>query len=318
MNQNKKISIGIISLTVCLTVSVIVVNIIKTNNDKVYNANGLYFDTLVNITVYNSKDAKVLDGCLEICEKYENLFSRTVENSDVFRINNAKGNPTEVSKETAYLIKESLKYCEMTDGAVDITVAPLCDLWDFTSNDVPPLKEEIDKALGHVNYRNVEVEGNLVTLKDPEASIDLGFIAKGYIADQIKAYMLTNGVQSGIISLGGNVLTIGEKKDGTLYKVGIRKPFGESGECVDTVEVSDRSVVTSGTYERYFEYDGVIYHHIIDARNGYPAQREYDSVTIVSDDSVTGDALSTACFLLGREESEKLKMQAGTFEIYFY
>lgn len=321
MNKSKIRALVMISIVLGLMVILAIFNLKHNPQDMFFSQNGLYFDTVVTITVFNSDDAKYLDDCLNMCDDYEKMLSRTVPGSDIWRINHAGGENVEVSNETAYLIQSSIEYCEMTDGRVDITVAPLDDLWNFTgenSDGVPPSKAQIDNALKHVDYHNVRVEGNMVRLEDKDAAIDLGFIAKGYIADRIKEYLVRNGVKSGIISLGGNVAVIGSKPDGTGYKVGIRKPFGMSSEYVESLEVTDQSIVTSGTYERYFEYKDEIYHHILDAKTGYPVKSSFNSVTICSKDSMTADALSTVCFIVGEDEAKNIKEKFGVYDILFY
>ena len=145
-----------------------------------------------------------------------------------------------------------------------------------------------------------------MTLTDPKSAIDLGGIAKGYMADQLKEYLLGEGVTSAIINLGGNVLTIGEKPDGTSFNIGIQKPFDKQNATITSVQVKDSSVVTSGSYERYFKLGDTIYHHILNTETGYPCDNGLLSVTILSKESIDGDALSTACFTLGLEEGQKL------------
>ncbi len=266
-----------------------------------------YFNTVVNLTFYNSRDAILAEECFEICAEYENLLSRTIEGSDVWNINHSNGEPVTVSDETYELIEEALYYCALTDGRIDITVAPLMDLWNFTEgsdNQSPPTEEEIYALLAHVDYTQIKLQDNCtITLKDPEAAIDLGFIAKGYIADKIKEYLLSQGVTSAIINLGGNVTAIGNKPDGSGYTVGVQKPFAPVGNTMETLEITDSSVVTSGTYERYFEHNGIIYHHILDATTGYPIQNGLTGVTILCPSSTQADALSTTCFVLGKEEA---------------
>jgi len=235
------------------------------------------------------------------------LVSRTVKSSDISMVNHANGQPVEVSDTTIELLKKGIKFGELTDGAFDITIAPLSELWDFKNNPGNiPSEADINEALSHVNYKNIVIEGNTVTLTDPEAAIDLGGIAKGYMADQLKKYLLNEGVTSAIINLGGNVLTIGAKPNGTSFNIGIQKPFDEQNETITSVQVKDSSVVTSGSYERYFEVNNTIYHHILNTDTGYPCDNELLSVTILSEESVDGDALSTTCFALGLEKGRKL------------
>jgi len=268
---------------------------------------GFHFDTVIKITLYDSKDEKILNTCFDYCKEFENLVSRTVKSSDISMVNHANGQPVEVSDTTIELLKKGIKFGELTDGAFDITIAPLSELWDFKNNPGNiPSESEIIEALSHVNYKNIVIEGNTVTLTDPEAAIDLGGIAKGYMADQLKEYLLNEGVTSAIINLGGNVLTIGAKPNGTSFNIGIQKPFDEQNETITSVQVKDSSVVTSGSYERYFEVNNTIYHHILNTDTGYPCDNELLSVTILSEESVDGDALSTTCFALGLEKGRKL------------
>lgn len=269
--------------------------------------NGMYFDTIVSIRIWDTSDRTILEGCETICQKYENLFSRTIDTSDVSRINQANGQPVTVNPETADLIQTALYYGDLSDGKFDITIAPLSELWNLGHNEGQiPEASAIEEAKQHVNYKNVIVDGTTVQLLDAKASIDLGAIAKGYIADRLKEYLEQSGIRHALISLGGNTLAIGEKPDGAPFKIGIQKPFAEQNEVLTTLDIHDQSVVSSGTYERYFENNGKIYHHILNPFTGYPYETSLQQVTIISDISVDGDALSTTCFALGLENGTKL------------
>lgn len=270
---------------------------------------GFYFDTVVSITLYNIENDDLIQDCFSLMADYEAMLSRTRENSDVWNINHSQGEPVEVSADTASLIETALHYAELSGGAFDITIAPVTDLWDFQGEGehALPDPEELEEALSHVGYENIVLNGTTVTLKDPEAALDLGGIAKGYIADRLKAFLVSKGVTSGFIDLGGNLLTIGVKPDGSNWKIGVRKPFAKTtSELCATVSIADDSLVTSGTYERYFEIDDTLYHHILDKETGYPVSNGLTSVSIISSSSVDCDALSTTCFLLGLEEGLEL------------
>ena len=267
---------------------------------------GFYFDTVISITIYDSNDETLLEQCFTYCEELENLLSRTIPTSDISRINSAAGAPVTVSDTTIELLKQGIYYGQLTDGAFDITVAPLSDVWNFKENTgILPTEHAITEALSHVSYKTIQINGNTVTLTDPETAIDLGGIAKGYIADVLKEFLKSKGVKSALIDLGGNILTLGTKPDGTAFQIGIKKPF-DTKEVITSVSASDLSVVTSGSYERYFEVDDVKYHHILDTENGYPASTGLLSVTILSEKSIDGDALSTSCFALGLEKGRSL------------
>ena len=276
------------------------------------------FDTVISVQIFDSVDEDVLEGCEKLCKKYDSMFSNKIEDSEISRINSAGGNPVEVSKETIKLIKKGIYYSEMSDGAFDITIAPVSSLWDFKAETPSvPSPEAIAEAVSHVNYENIIIRDNTVKLADPQAGIDLGAIAKGYIADRIKDYLEEEGVRHAMINLGGNVLAMGSKLDGSDYNIGIQEPFDETGEPITSVKISDKSVVTSGIYQRYFKADGKIYHHILDPNTGYPCENNLYSVTILTDSSLTADALSTTCFLLGYDRGMKLINQLDNVDAVF-
>ena len=228
---------------------------------KKESAVGFYLDTTIMLTAYVN-DTQVLQDALGECGRYETLLSRTVEGSDVWRVNHAGGAPVEVSGDTIEIIETARKVSKMSGGAFDITIAPASTLWDFTSGakTLPDAKALADAA-SRVDYRLVEVDGNTVTL--PEGMmIDLGGIAKGYIADAVKQYLVDRGVKSAILSFGGNIVAIGVKPDGSPWKVGIQDIDKPTGEYMAVSRNYGGSTVTSGIYERGFELDGAYYHHI--------------------------------------------------------
>lgn len=267
------------------------------------------FDTVITITVYNKEDADALDDCFSLAKHYETLFSRTLPESDVSRINDAAGSPVTVDPETIDLLKAALSYAELSDGVFDPTIGAVSSLWDFNSgNGSVPSASNIEAAVKTVDYHSVTIdkENQTVQLQNKDAKIDLGGIAKGYIADRMKDTLLSLGVQNAVINLGGNVLVIGDKPDGSAYHIGIQKPFAEEGTPLAELPLSDMSLVSSGIYERYFEKDGELYHHILDTKTGYPVRNNLLGVTIRSQKSVDGDALSTICFALGLENGLSL------------
>lgn len=279
---------------------------------------GIHFDTVINIKLYDTNDAALLDDCFSYCEDFEGKISRTIETSEIYQINHANGNPVEVSDMTIELLEKGIAYGELTDGKFDITIAPLSELWDFKNNPGNlPSQSDIEEALSHVNYKNIMINGNTVTLSDPKAAIDLGGIAKGYMADQLKEYLQSKGVKSALINLGGNMLAIGTKPDGSEFNIGIQKPFDKQGTAITSVKADDFSIVSSGVYERYFEINDRIYHHILDTETGYPYDNSLLSVTILSPESVDGDALSTACFALGLDDGMKLIKSLENTEAIF-
>lgn len=292
----------------------------ETQMQEKTSRSGFYFDTVITLTIYGSvKDSEaILEDAFLLCESYDQTFSRTLDGSDVKNINDAAGQPVTVSQDTIRLLETALYYAELSDGKIDPTIAPVKDLWDFSSSTLPD-SNALAAACSHVDYHHVilDKETNTVTLTDPDAKLDLGFIAKGYIADRLKEYLLSQGVTHAVIDLGGNVLCIGGKPDGSAYRIGIRYPFGEASDIITALSCSDKSIVTSGIYERYFTLDNTIYHHILDTETGYPVRNNLLSVTILSSTSVQGDALSTLCYIYGLEDGMKLVESLDDVEAIF-
>ena len=274
-------------------------------------ATAFKLNTVVKVTIYDSQDEKILQDALALCDKYEKIFSRTRTDSEIYLLNEGKL-PQEdgyyiLSEECAELIGKGLYYSELSGGAFDITIEPLSSLWDFTSGEKQiPDPQTIVEAQKHVGYEKVELKGNKIRFQEDGMGLELGAIAKGYIADKIKEFLISEGIESAVIDLGGNVLCIGTRPDGEALRVGIQKPFADRNETVATAGIRDRSVVSSGIYERYFEKDGKLYHHILNPKSGYPYENGLTAVTILSDESVDGDGLSTVCFALGLEKGLEL------------
>ena len=282
--------------------------------------NGIYFDTAITVSVETSDEKRgneILDGCMNLCRELEMIFSRTREDSELYQVNHRTSSTVTISDELAEVIDCGLRYYELSEGKLDITIAPVLELWDFKNGmDSLPDEKELKKALEKVDASAVHLSGNQLIFDRSDTEIDLGALAKGYAADRLKAYLLEQGAEHALINLGGNVNTLGTRPDGTGWRVGIQKPFEDRGVTDQVLKVTDQSVVSSGTYERYFELDGKFYHHILDPDTGYPAITGLAQVTIVSQDSLTGDALSTTCLLLGEEKAEKLLAQFPDVEAY--
>lgn len=304
--ENKR-KIGMAIVAVIVLLSFVFLYGKQQNQEQPITATDFKLNTIVKVTIYDSKDEKVLNGVMDLCDKYEKMFSRTRSDSEIYKLN-AGTLPQEdgyyiLSDECAELIEKGLYYSRLSKGAFDITIEPVSSLWDFTSGEkVIPDAKDISDAVNHVGFEKVKLEGNRIRFEQEGMGIELGAIAKGYIADKMKEFLISKGVESAIIDLGGNVLCVGEHPDGNAFHVGIQKPFAERNETLATAEIRDRSVVSSGIYERYFEKDGKIYHHILNPKNGYPYENNLVSVTIISEESVDGDGLSTTCFALGLDQ----------------
>ena len=271
--------------------------------------------TVCTIQLYDSTDYDILNECFAVIDKYEKLFSRTMESSEVYQINRASAGQSQtiftVSDELKDILEFSLEYSSISKGALDISIAPLSSLWDFSGLEhktEAPAAEKIAAATDLVDYTNVKLDGNTLTFSKPGMQLELGAVAKGYIADRVKDFLISKGVTSAIINLGGNILLVGSKPKDVAFNVGIQKPFEDRDSVVVAIsELKDCSMVSSGIYERYFyDKNGIFYHHILDSKTGYPCDTDLLQVTIISKESSTGDALSTACFALGLEKGMEL------------
>lgn len=278
---------------------------------------GYYFDTVCQIDVYDMEDmseekaAEAIDAAFDLCGDFEKLLSRTKPDSDVYNINHAGGQPVECDDITIEVIEKGIEYGDLSGGRFDITMGALSDLWQFDSVEpVLPSEEELEEAASTVDYTGIKIDGNTVMLENPEARLDLGGIAKGYIADKVSEFLREEGVTSAIVNLGGNIEVVGYKdaEEETPFNIGIKKPFGDDGEIVGSIKLHDATIVTSGIYERFHEIDGVRYHHILDKTTGYPVDTDVEGVSIVADagHSVDCDGLSTICLILGVDEGMKL------------
>ena len=333
----------------------------STTGNQPISISSIKLNTAVQITIYDSQDKSLLDDCLALCDRYELIFSRTNENSELYKLNHRKdtsdkdpnadgqttpypvsgtadtwhiseylaallsqglsnnsgGAPVTVSDDTIETLETAKYFSELSDGAFDIAIAPLTSLWDFTAEDPKaPDDADIQKVLPLCSSDGVTIDGQDITLPSDDIQFDVGAIAKGYIADRLKDFLVKKGVNSAIINLGGNVLCIGSKPDGTPFKVGIQKPFADRNETEAVMDITGKSVVSSGIYERCFKQGGKLYHHILNPQTGYPYENGLISVTIISDQSVDGDALSTTCFALGLEDGLKFAEKKGVQAVF--
>ena len=304
-NKTKVLSLISIICTILMVLSLLT-GCTPASSDPIEGSQ-MCFDTLIKISIYDNTDMSLLDGCFEICEKYENMLSPSVEDSDISRINSSNGEPVSVNEETIKLIEDSSVYSELTGGRFDISVYSVYELWDFHSHDNPlPDEKLIADTLPMVNYEKIEIDENNNTITLPKgAKIELGGIAKGYIADRLTEYLEDAGVRSAIINLGGDMHILGEKSKGTPFYIGIVDP-NDSGNVLMGVKADNVSIATSGTYERYIEADEKIYHHIINPQTGYPVDTDIKSVTVISEKSESADAICTCAILLGSQKAIEL------------
>lgn len=318
------------------TIRLVIIILILTSctQDSAFTKTELIFNTPVSISIYENDKNNLLQKSFAICSQYEKQFSVDYVISEVYALNNSNGETIEISSELKELLEYSLYFSELTNGMFDVTVKSLVELWDFRSeNPYVPEQFDIYKELQTIGYKNIIIkdfykdeEGNLIEINANDVidqkmasynvvttatmlnnvQVDLGGIAKGYIANQVREFLIESNVQKAIIDIGGNIVTVGSKSKDQGFEIGIRKPFGEVNEIIASIEVSDMSVVTSGSYERSFIENDVLYHHILDPKTGFPVDSGIISSTIITTEPLIADALSTACFLIGVENGIEL------------
>jgi len=275
--------------------------------DKPVSKTNFMLDTLISIQAYGSNASEAIDKVFERIDEIEKKMTSKADFSEVISINQLAGQDfCRVSPDTFFVIKKGLYYSQLSKGKFDITIGPLVSLWGIgTEHARVPTDDEIRETLALVDYSQVEINDNdnSVFLKKPGMAIDLGGIAKGYAADEAARILQDYGIKHATINLGGNILVLGGKSDGRPWRIGIQNPFFKTrGSIMATMEVWDKTLVTSGPYERYFEEGGKLYHHILDTDTGFPVDNDLMSVTIITDSSIDADALSTAVFAMGLEE----------------
>ncbi|GAA0736186.1 FAD:protein FMN transferase [Clostridium oceanicum] len=271
---------------------------------------GFFLGTYINIKIYGNKDDKIFDNCFSILKNIENKMSVNISSSEISKINKKSNNlEIKVSPETFYVIKKGKDYSKLSKGNFDISIGPLVNLWAINSdNPKVPSKQEIQEALSTISYNDILLNEskNTVKLKKQNMKIDLGGIAKGYAADKLTKYLEKEGIKSAILDLGGNIYALGNNSKDKPWKIGVQAPLEKRGEYLGILNISNKSIVTSGIYERNFIKNNKTYHHILSPFTGYPVENSLISTTIVSNKSIDGDALSTAIFSLGIEDGLKL------------
>ena len=267
------------------------------------SSSNIYFDTVITVTLYEQDCDEIFQDIWDLCNHYEMLFSPTKKGSDLDKINHSNGTPCKVQSETIDLLSSAIRLSEQYGGIIDPSIGALKSVWKLDSDpgewDLPS-QADIMNALSHTDYRKIEIHPNesTITLPDSEMTLDLGYIAKGYIAEKIKQYLIDKNINHAIITLGGNVLCIGTKPSGKPYEVGVQYPFHSENAPIYSLKLKDQSLVTSGIYERYREKNGTIYSHILNLDTGYPVNNEILSVSILGEDSMLCDAYSTLFMLM--------------------
>ena len=258
-------------------------------------------DTVMDLTVY-TEDDNLLDEAAKLVSQLEHSLSTTDSSSEIYAANSTGS--AVLSDRTAQLLERALSFCEKTDGALDLSIYPVVRAWGFTTDTYQiPAPSELQALLEHVDYKEISYSPADQTVSLPQGmEIDLGSVAKGYTGDQLVQLFRENGVTSALLNLGGNVQALGSKPDGSLWRIGVQDPMGDS--YLGVLSIADQAVITSGGYERFFEgEDGTVYWHIIDPATGYPAKNGLISATAIGAEGVYCDALSTALFIMGPDKA---------------
>lgn len=260
--------------------------------------------TFCTVNLFENESPKLHTEIFDRLRELEDILSANKENTNVSEINTAAGIfPVHAEKETLEILKIALEFSTSTNGAFDPSIGPLVKTWGIGTNEAAvPSLEKITKALSLVDYTKIEISDNTIFLPQKGMQLDLGAIAKGYAADEIVKILTKHNIKRAIIDLGGNVFAHGKKTRTKPWTIGIRDPEVASGNPVLSVSIENKSVVTSGIYQRNFMENGKTYHHILDPKTGFPAENDLLAVTIISSSSILADALSTSAFLLGLEK----------------
>lgn len=267
--------------------------------------------TVITAKAYGDNAKSALDLAFERVQEIENKMSRYQGGSEIDLINqNAGGEAVSISPDTYFVIKTALDYAEKTEGAFNPLIGDIVDLWGIgTENARVPSDDELNNFLPYIDYHQLELTQNPYTAKltSDKAKLDLGAIAKGYAADEMRDVLLEQGITSALLNLGGNVIVLGNKPGADLWSIGVQDPLAtDRGDIAALLKAKDTSVVTSGSYERFFEVDGVRFHHIMDPFTGAPAENGVISSTIITPSSTDADALSTSVYILGKDKGLEL------------
>ena len=281
----------------------------KEDTNQPISRTEIFMGTPISIKLYNGGNQKALDKAFKKIVEIEDAVSINKENTEITKLNESAGIEKVKLSDISYdILKKGIEYSRLSNGSYDISIGPLVKLWSIGLEGARvPSEEEINNTIDYIDYNNIKINDStkeaFLTKKGME--VDLGSIAKGYAADEVAKILKQEGVNSAIIDLGGNIYALGSKNSDSNWKVGIQDPFNDRGEVIGSLEVSDKTVVTSGIYERFIEKDGVKYHHILNPKTGYPYETDIAGVSIIAENSIDADALSTLTFTKGVKEGLK-------------
>ena len=290
-----------------------------TPDDRIYAYSAVLMGSPILLKLFEHNES-LASRVFRLIKQQENIFTVNRPHSEVMAVNHAAGShPVEVSQPVYELIKRAKAVSLLDNSLFNFTIGPLVKRWKigFNGHSVPAASD-LQSLLALTNPRDVILDdaARSVFLQHAGMEIDLGAIAKGYIADVVRDFLLAEQVPQGLINLGGNVQTLGASgQEG--WGIGLKKPFAAEDALLGVIHVSNKSVVTSGIYERYFELDGRRYHHILDPKTGYPLDNELQSVTVISEDSIDGDIYTTLLYGMGIEKSLEYLQDLAHIEAIF-
>lgn len=319
--KNKKLIFYIAVLSILAVFSLFIFR----KKINTYSGTMYYLGTVNEVTLYTKSNKKkadeILFNCENVIKNIDNKMNPSTLSSDIYKLNeNAGKSYTKVSQDTFNVIKAALHFSDLSDGHFDISVGSLVQLWNIGNEKARvPSQSEINSLLPTINYKNIilDEKNTSIMLKHEGTKLDLGGIAKGYAADKVVEYLEKQKIEGAIVNLGGNIYTLGTKDGKNKFNIGVQDPTKPRGNAIGSITTTNNSVVTSGIYERYIEKNGKIFHHILSPKTGYPVENELSSVTIISDNSMDCDALSTTAFSLGTKEGIKLIESLSNIEAIF-
>nr|WP_319487824.1 FAD:protein FMN transferase [uncultured Caproiciproducens sp.] len=308
MNKNKKTVVLLITLLTIIIICLIFIWVKYGQRAKSYECTNFAMGTYIQQTVYGKNAQVAATAAAKKIGELENLISWRITDSDIYKLNQASGSDwIKLDARTIALLQKSLDVAQKSNGAFEPTILPITSLWDFGgSNQHVPAKNDITKYLKYVNYNDLRVntKDSTASLKQHYMAVDLGAIGKGAACDEAVASYRQSGADCGIVSVGGSVGVFGTKSDKSAWHVAVRDPRSSETQSASmgTIDLHSGFVSTSGTYEKTFTENGVTYHHLLNPKTGYPENNGLISVTVICDNGALSDALSTACFVLGREK----------------
>lgn len=274
-------------------------------------------NTVMTLSASGENATEALSEAVKAINKADSLWNNLNQSSEIYKLNHADGGKVQCSLETINVLQKALDCAKLTQGAFDPTIAPVSEAWNITGDPRVPSDDELKSLILLVDFSKTKIQGNEAWFLKSGMKVDLGGIGKGAISDTVMQIFKNYGVETAVFSLGGNVGVLGKKSDDSAYKVGIRDPEGTQNDTIGYLTLTDRFVISSGDYERYFMKDGIRYHHIFDPATGKPASNGLRQVCIVAENGAQGDAYSTALFVMGLEKALAFQKQQGDFEALF-